>query len=92
MGSYNEIAKKLIDENEKELDDLRRAEVTIRKRIAEYKHEIGTHELRIKNLRGAITMAEEDLQRVRDQKEEYLVDIVALKTFIAAGGETDMLD
>lgn len=64
----------------------------VRSRIAEYKYEIGTHEERINSLRGAIAMAEEDLQRKRDQKKEYLVDNLALKMFIANGGGLDMLD
>lgn len=87
-----EIAKKLIEENKTDIEDFRRAETIIRKRIAEYKYEIGTHEQRIKSLQGAIAMAEEDLQRKRDQTKEYLVDNLALKMFIANGGGLDMLD
>ena len=87
-----EIAKNLIEENDKDIEDFRRAETIIRSRIAGYKYEIGTHEERIKSLQGAIAMAEEDLQRKRDQKKEYLVDNLALKMFIANGGGLDMLD
>jgi len=87
-----ETAKKLIEENDKDIEDFRSAETSIRKRIAEYKYEIGTHEQRIEHLRGAIAMAEEDLQRTRDLKQQYLVDNLALKMFIADGGGLDMLD
>ena len=87
-----EVAKKLIEENNKDIEDFRSAETSIRKRIAEYKYEIGTHEQRIESLRGALAMAEEDLQRMENLKKEYLVDNLALKAFIADGGGLDMLD
>lgn len=87
-----EIAKSLIEENDKDIEDFRRAEVTIRKRIDEYEHEIGMQEERINSLLRAIARAEEDLQRTKDRKKEYLVDNLALNMFIANGGGLDMLD
>lgn len=80
-----EIAKKLIEKNDKDIEGFRNAEEIIRKRIAQYKQNI-------ENLQGAIAMAEEDLQRMRDQKKECQVDNLALKVFIAAGGGQDMFD
>lgn len=87
-----EIAKKLIKENEEDLEEVRTEETIIRKIIAKYKYDIGTHEQRIESLRGAITMAEEDLRRVRSTKDEILVDNTALRLYVMTGGGSDMLD
>lgn len=87
-----EIAKKLIEENDEDIADLRNAETIIQKRIEEYEQDIVACEKRLNILRHALSMAEEDLQRKRDLKKEYLVDNLALKMFIANGGGLDMLD
>ena len=87
-----EIAKKLIAENDVDIEELRSAEEAIRQRIEGYKADIDTYEKGISSLRHALAYAEEDLQRKRDLKKEYLVDNLALKAFIADGGGLDMLD
>lgn len=87
-----EIAKSLIEENDKDIEDLRSAEKAIRQRIEGYKADIDTYEKGINSLRHAITMAEEDLQCKTDLKKQYLVDNLALKLLIAQGGGLDMLD
>ena len=87
-----EIAKKLIEENDKDIETFGCAEAGIRGRIEKYKSDIEMHEHRISNLRAAIMLAEEDLQRKKDQKKEYLVDNLALRMLIAYGGGLDMLD
>lgn len=87
-----EIAKKLIEENDKDIEDLRSAENAIRQRIDGYKADIDTYEKGISSLRHAIMMAEEELQRKKDLKKEYLVDNLALRSFIGSGGGLDMLD
>ena len=87
-----EIAKKLIEENDKDIETFGCAETRIRGRIEKYKSEIEMHEHHISNLRALIMLAEEDLQLKRDQKKEYIVDNLALKMFVANGGGLDMLD
>lgn len=87
-----EIAKKLIEENDKDIEDFRRAEKIIRERIAEYQHAIENYKFLIEAKKRALASAEEDLQFNRNQKKEYLVDNLALKMFIAEGGGLDMLD
>lgn len=87
-----EIAKKLIEENDKDIEDFRRAETIIHRRIEEYKKDIEKYELLLEVKKRALAMAEEDLLRKRDQTKEYLVDNLALKAFIADGGGLDMLD
>lgn len=87
-----EIAKKLIKENNSDIEDFRNAEEIIQKRIEEYKQNIAVHERQIRTLQSALAMAEEDLQRKRNQRQEYLVDNLALSMFIANGGGLDMID
>ena len=87
-----EIAKKLVEENDKDIEEFRIAETIIHRRIEEYKKDIEKYELLLEVKKRALAMAEEDLQRKRDQTKEYLVDNLALKTFIADGGGLDMLD
>lgn len=87
-----EIAEKLIDENNRDIEDFRNAETTILNRIAEYTRYIEKHEKLLENAKRALAMAEEDLQRTRNLKKEYLVDNLALKLLIAEGGGLDMLD
>lgn len=87
-----EIAKKLVEENDKDIKEFRIAETIIHRRIEEYKKDIEKYELLLEVKKRALAMAEEDLQRKRDQTKEYLVDNLALKMFIAEGGGLDMLD
>lgn len=87
-----EIAKKLVEENDKDIKEFRIAETIIHRRIEEYKKDIERYELLLEVKKRALAMAEEDLQRKRDQTKEYLVDNLALKMFIAEGGGLDMLD
>lgn len=83
------IAKKLIEENEKDIEDFREAEARLRKRIEECKKDIEKYELLLKAKQHALEMLEEDLQRKREQKEEYLVDNCALRMFVLNDGVLD---
>lgn len=87
-----EIAKKLVEENDKDIEDLRNAETIIRQRIEEYTSDVEKYEKLLEARKRALAMAEEDLQRKQEMKKEYLVDNLALRMFIANGGGLDMLD
>ena len=73
-----EIAKKLIKENEEVL--------------ANNLKWIDRYEKRKKDLEKSLFTVNEQIIEIRNENKEYLVDNLALKTFIAEGGGLDMLD
>lgn len=87
-----EIAKKLIKENDEIIEDYRRRETASRKRIEELKEKIRRQKEVVTILESSLDREEEWLAGIQNDKKDYLVDNLALKTFIADGGGLDMLD
>lgn len=87
-----EIAKKLIEENNEVLagnrewiDRYEKRKKDLEKSIADYKEAIET-------LERSLFAVNEQIIEIRNENKQYLVDNLALKTFIAEGGGLDMLD
>ena len=93
-----DIAKKLVEENNSDIEDSRRAEKIILQRIAQYEKDIEKYEKYekyekfIKIKKRALAAAKTDLQRKRDQRKERHLDNVALRMFIADCDGLDTLD
>lgn len=87
-----EIAKKLIKENDKDIEEYRDIEKASRKRIDELQKKIETMRKVLDKLESDLAREEEWLADTKAEKKEYLVDNLALKMFIANGGGLDMFD
>ena len=87
-----EIAKKLIEENDKDIEEYRDIETASRKRIGELQKKIETMRKVLDRLESDLAREEQWLADKKAEKKEYLVDNLALKMFIANGGGLDMLD
>lgn len=87
-----EIAKKLIEENKRDIEDYRTYETEQRKLVEETEKELKKAKAMVELLEARLKNRCEELERIRDTKKEYLVDNLALQAFIANGGGLDMLD
>lgn len=87
-----EIAKKLIAENDKDIEEYRDIETASRKRIDELQKKIETMRKVLDRLESDLAHEEQYLADTKAEKKEYLVDNLALKLLIAEGGGLDMLD
>lgn len=87
-----EIAKKLIEENDSDIEGFRREEQDILKRIAKYEEDIEEYKKLIESKKRTRAAAQENLSLTRKRMKECIVDNQALKMFIADGGGIDMLD
>lgn len=80
--SHIEIAKALIDENNNDLADRRRAKKIISQHIEEYERDIEKYEKLLDMNKRALKMAKEDLERAELRIDELIVDNLALETLI----------
>lgn len=80
-----EIAKKLLDDNRKRLNDLRKAEEA-------YIVEIDSVKKQMADLQREIEIYRSGIDEVHREKKELLVVGQALACFIDNGGGLDMLD
>lgn len=85
-----EVAQKLIDENDKDIEFHRSRETEIRKRIEELEKKVENQMKALDILRDSLAREQQYLEEVQEDKFEYLVDNLALKAFIADGGGLDM--
>ena len=87
-----EIAKKLIEENNSDIETMRVSEIECKKRIEELEAKIKHYESKLSYARGALCAQKARLETLKVSKKEYLVDNLALKAFIADGGGLDVLE
>lgn len=92
MANSVTTAKKLIEENNDMIESYRSRETATLKRIAELKSKIENQKKALEILQGSLSGEEQYLEDLKSEKFEYLVDNLALKTFIANGGGLDMID
>lgn len=86
-----EIAKKLIRENDDEIETYRTLETEARKEMQSIESEMNKLESRLKQLNSLLSCQVERLEGLQSSKKELLVDNLALKLFIANGGGLDMV-
>lgn len=85
-----EVAQKLIDENDRNIEFYRSREADIRKRIRELGSKIEGQMRALEILQAYLVSEQQCLEKVREEKFKHLVDNLALKAFIANGGGLDM--